>query len=140
MRRARDESGARLFRIEEFLMPQQIAAFFSRLAVQSRQKVVDGEISEEDVTANEEESNFDEVGKSVNQNINLQHPIVFDQYDVCQLVHNEVLKKLTINMIEKICLELGLATPNPPVRRRSPYEQALKEAVALCSCSVRGLV
>ena len=133
MRRARDESGARLFRIEEFLMPQQIAAFFSRLAVQSRQKVVDGEISEEDVIANE-------VRKSVNQNINLQQPIVFDQYDVCQLVHNEELKKLTINMMEKICLELGLATPNPPVRRRSPYEQALKEAVALCSCSVRGLV
>ena len=133
MRRARDESGARLFRIEEFLMPQQIAAFFSRLAVQSRQKVVDGEISEEDVIANE-------VRKSVNQNINLQHPILFDQYDVCQLVHNEELKKLTINMMEKICLEIGLATPNPPVRRRSPYEQALKEAVALCSCSVRGLV
>ena len=61
MRRARDERGARLFRIEEFLMPQQIAAFFSRLAVQSRQKVVDEEIPEEDVTANEEESNFDQV-------------------------------------------------------------------------------
>ena len=56
MRRARDESGARLFRIEEFLVPQQIAAFFSRLAVQSRQKVIDGEIPEEDVTANEEEA------------------------------------------------------------------------------------
>ena len=97
--------------------------------------MVDGEISEEDVTANEEESNFDEV----NQNINLRHPIVFDQYDVCQLVHNE-LKKQTINMMEKICLELGLATPNPPMRRGSPYEQALKEAVALCCCSVRGLV
>ena len=140
MRRARDESGARLFRIEEFLMPQQIAAFFSRLAVQSRQKVVDGEIQEEDVTANEEESNFDQVRKSVNQHINLQYPIVFDQYDVGQLIHGEELKKLTISMMEKICLELGLATPNPPVRRRSPYEQALKEAVALCSCSVRGLV
>ena len=63
MRRARDESGARLFRIEEFLMPQQIAAFFSQLVVQSRQKVADGEILEEDVTANEEESNFDEVRK-----------------------------------------------------------------------------
>ena len=75
MRRARDESGARLLRIEEFLMPQQIAAFFSRLVVQSRQKVVDGEISEEDVTANEEESNFDEVRKSVNQNINLTNPM-----------------------------------------------------------------
>ena len=70
-------------------MPQQIAEFFSRLEVQSREKVVDGEILEEDVTAYEEDSNFDEVRKSVNQHINLQHRIMFDQYDVCQLVHNE---------------------------------------------------
>lgn len=136
MRRARGESGARLFRIEEFVMPHQIAAFFSRLAVQSRHQVDDGEIQEEDVNATVEESNFDDVRKNVDQNINLQHPIVFDQYDVCQLVHNKDLKKLTINMMERLCLKLGLATPNPSVRRWAPYEQALKEAVALCSCSV----
>lgn len=136
MRRARGESGARLFRIEEFLMPHQIAAFFSRLAVQSRHQVDDGEIQEEDVNATVEESNFDDVRKNVDQNINLQHPIVFDQYDVCQLVHNKDLKKLTINMMERLCLKLGLATPNPSVRRWAPYEQALKEAVALCSCNV----
>ena len=135
MRRTRDESGERLFRIEEFLMPTQIAAFFSRLAVESRHQVDDGEIQEEDVNATVEESNFDEARTNVNQNINLQHPIIFDQYDICQLVHNEGLKKLTISMMEKLCLELGLATPNPFVRRRAPYEQVLKEAVALCSCS-----
>ena len=61
MRRARDESGARLFRIEKFLMPQQMAAFFSRLAVQSRQQVDEGEIHEEDISATVEESNFDDV-------------------------------------------------------------------------------
>ena len=124
MRRARDESGARLFSIEEFLMPQQIAAFFSRLAVQSRQQVDEGEIHEEDISATVEESSFDEVRKNVNQNVNLQQPIIVDQYDVCQLVHNEELKKITINMMEKLCLELRLATPNPPppVRRRAPYE------------------
>ena len=124
MRRARDESGARLFRIEEFLMPQQMAAFFSRLAVQSRQQVDEGEIHEEDISATVEESSFDEVRKNVNQNVNLQQPIIVDQYDVCQLVHNEELKKITINMMEKLCLELRLATPNPPppVRRRAPYE------------------
>jgi Arf-GAP/Rho-GAP domain/ANK repeat/PH domain-containing protein 3 len=136
MRRARGESGARLFRIEEFVMPHQIAAFFSRLAVQSRHQVDDGEIQEEDVNATVEESNFDDVRKNVDQNINLQHPIVFDQYDVCQLVHYKDLKKLTINMMERLCLKLGLATPNPSVRRWAPYEQALKEAVALCSCNV----
>jgi len=74
-------------------MPHQTAAFFSRLAVQSRHQVDDGEIQEEDVNATVEESNFDDVRKNVDQNINLQHPNVFDQYDVCQLVHNKDLKK-----------------------------------------------
>ena len=136
MRRARNESGTRLFRIGELLMPHQIPEFFSRLAVQSRHQVDDGEIQEEDVNATVEESNSDDVRKTVDQNINLQHPIVFDQYDACQLVHNKDLKKLTINLMERLCLELGLATPNHSVHRRAPYEQALEEAVALCSCNV----
>ena len=42
-------------------MRQQIAAFFSRLAVQSRQQVDEGEIHEEDISATVEESNFDDV-------------------------------------------------------------------------------
>jgi len=98
--------------------------------------VDEGEIHEQDISATVEESNFDDVRKSVNQNVNLQQPLIVDQYDVCQLVHNKELKKITINMMGKLCLELGLATPNPPVRRTAPYEQALKGAVALCSCSV----
>ena len=114
MRGARDESGVHLFTIQEFLMPQQITAFFSRLVVQSRQQVDEGQIHEEDISATVEESNFDDVRKNVNQNVNLQHPIIVDQYDVCQLVHNKELKKITINMMEKLCLELGLAMPNPP--------------------------
>ena len=65
MRRAHNESGACLFSIEEFLMPQQIAAFFSRLAVQSRQQVDEGEIHEEDISATIEESN-NNVRKNVN--------------------------------------------------------------------------
>ena len=121
MRRARDEGGARLFRIEEFLMPQQIAAFFLRLAVQSRQQVDEGEIHKEDISAIAEESNFDDVRKNVNQNVNLQHPIIIDQHNVCQLVHNKELKKIAICMMEKLCLELGLATSNTPVCRRASY-------------------
>ena len=116
MRRARDESRERLFRIEEFLMPQQITAFFSRLAVQARQQVDKGDIHEEDISAIVEESNFDDIRKNVNQNANLQHPIIVDQYDIYQLVHNKELQKITISMMEKPCLELGLATLNPPVR------------------------
>ena len=72
--------------------------------MQSRQQMDEGEIHEEDISATVEESSFDEVRKNVNQNVNLQQPIIVDQYDVCQLVHNEELKKITINMMEKLCI------------------------------------
>ena len=62
-------------------------------------RIVSTEIHEEDISAIVEESNFDGVRKSVNQNVNLQHPIIVDQYDVCQLVHDKELKKITINMM-----------------------------------------
>ena len=74
----------------------------------------EGEIHEEDISATVEESTFDDVRKNVNQNVNLHHPIIVDQYDVCKLVHNKELKKITINMLEKLCLDLGLATRNLP--------------------------
>ena len=61
MHRARDESGARLFTIEEFLMPQQITALFSGLVLHSRQQVEEGVIHEEGISATVEESNFDDV-------------------------------------------------------------------------------
>ena len=77
----------------------------------------EGEIHEEDISATVEESNFDDARK----NVNLQHLIKVDQYDVCQLVHNKELKKIPINMMEKLCLEFGLATPKPSVHRRAPY-------------------
>ena len=82
--------------------------------MQSGQQVDEVEIHEEDISATVEESNFDDVRKNVNQNVNLQHPIIVEQYGVCQLVQNKELKKITINMMEKLCLEHGLATPNPP--------------------------
>lgn len=59
-------------------MLYQIVVFFLWFVVQFRYQVDDGEIQEEDVNVIVEESNFDDVRKNVDQNINLQYLIVFD--------------------------------------------------------------
>ena len=56
MRRSRGKDGERLFVVSEFLTPQQVSSFFSRLALKVRQQQV--EVSEEDALAVEEQSNF----------------------------------------------------------------------------------
>lgn len=55
MRRSIGPDGKRLFRVSEFLTPQQLSSFFPRLAAKSRLNVV----ADEDLRASQEETNFD---------------------------------------------------------------------------------
>ena len=82
MRRARAIDGERLFLVEEFLSPQQISSFFSRMAAKVRQQPV----TDQDVLAVEEQVNFCLARDSVLSSLQICHPIVVDQYDICALV------------------------------------------------------
>ena len=48
MRRARGQDGTRLFSLDEFLTPQQISSYFSRMAAKKRK------LTEQDLEAEEE--------------------------------------------------------------------------------------
>ena len=56
MRYARDEGGNRRFTIDEFLTPQQVTSFFSRMAAKLKNK--HEEIIEEDTTAAEDQAAY----------------------------------------------------------------------------------
>ena len=56
MRRARGPDGERLFIATEYLSPQQISSYFSRLSAKLRQQV---QVTEQDVLAAEEQLNQD---------------------------------------------------------------------------------
>lgn len=130
MRRARDENGEKLFKVSEFLSTQQIASYFSRLAAKIRKQT----LLEPDIRAIQEEENFAAATKSANEAINLQHPIVYDHYNVCAMNENNSLKNLKVGMLQLMCTTLGLQVPDPPIRRKAPYLQLLKDAFENCSC------
>ena len=77
MRRARGPDGKRLFQTSEFLASSQVGSFFSRQSAAVRQSDPD----ETDIQASEEEINFIQAREAV-QRIQLQHPLVYDQYDL----------------------------------------------------------
>lgn len=135
MRRARDVGGGKLFSSSEFLSVQQVSSYFSRLAAKGRQQLV----SEQDQCAAEEEENFCTARESVLLTLDLQHPIIYDQFNVCTLVQDNKLSKLKVGMLQIICQALSLETPVPAVRKKAPYIALLEDVVNKCSCRNTGL-
>lgn len=132
MRRARSTSGERLFTVAEFLSPQQISAYFSRLSASIRKKKL---ATQDDLRAIEEEVNFANARESVLSSLSLQHPITYDQFNVCSLVRDNALDKIKLPLLQAMCKDLGLDVPLRPVRAKAHYKTLLQEAVHSCTCS-----
>ena len=131
MRHAKDAGGEKLFSRSEFLSVQQISSYFSRLSAKGRSQLV----SEMDLRAVEEEFNFASAREAVLSTLDLQHPITYDQFNICSLVRDRKLSKLKVGMLQMIVDAFNLESPVPPVRRKAPYLAALEEAVKKCSCT-----
>ena len=129
MRRAKGPDGKRLFLTSEFLASSQVASFFSRQSAAVRQSDPDGT----DIQASEEEINFTQAREAV-QRIQLQHPLVYDQYDLCAMAMEGNLKNLKLPMLQRVCEDLGLDIPYPPIRRKAPYLVLLEDITNKCTC------
>lgn len=129
MRRARGTDGARLFQSSEFLTTTQITTFFSRQSALVRQSDAD----DADIRAAQEESNLSEAKETVTS-IQLDHPLIYDQYDLCEMALKDSLKILRLPMLQHICEDLDLNIPSKPIRKKTPYLALLKEIVSKCTC------
>ena len=130
MRRARGADCLRLFQSSEFLTASQIASYFSRLNAAARQQDMD----ESDVQASQEETNFTSARDVVATASQIQHPITYDQFDLCMMAKDDTLKMLKLPMLQRVCEGLGLDVPQPPVRKRAPYMDLLTDITQKCSC------
>ena len=128
MRRARGPDDKRLFQASEFLAASQVASF-SRQNAAARQRDPD----EIDIQTSEEEINFSRAKEAV-ETIQLQHPLVYDQYDLCAMAMEGTLKNLKVLMLQRVCEDLGLDIPVPPIRRKAPYLALLEEITNKCTC------
>ena len=120
MSRARGPDGHHLFQTTEFLVASQVASFFSRQSAAL-------------LHACEEEINFTQAKEAV-ETIQLQQPLVYDQYDLCAMAMEGNLKNLKLPMLQHVCENLGLDVPNPPIRRKAPYLVLLEDITNKCTC------
>lgn len=131
MRKALDSYGKRLFNVSEFLSPQQVKSYFSRHAAKVRQQC---DVVSEDIVAADEEANFCSLREAACSNIQLQHPIEFNQYNICMMFAEDSLQKLKLGFLQEMCECLQLDVPEKRVRRKALYMTLLNEAVSKCSC------
>ena len=85
-------------------------------------------MEEDDLPAVTEEENF------VTAAIQLVHPIICDQQNVCEMVKAASLTKQKVGQLQFFCTELGLDVPSPPVRNKAPYVTLLQELMQKCGC------
>ena len=67
--------------------------------------------------------------------LRVEHPIVYDQYDICAMVKNSTLKSLKLGLLQLLCESFELETPTPKLRKKAPYIALLEQMVSSCSCS-----
>ena len=86
-RSSHSSNGERLFKSTELLTSQQISSYFSRLSATTRRQT-----HEVDLAAIEEEINFSTARDEVMATVTLQHPIMFDQYNICVMAEKDTLR------------------------------------------------
>ncbi|KXJ08111.1 hypothetical protein AC249_AIPGENE24815 [Exaiptasia diaphana] len=144
MIKARGDDGNRLFNSEDFLTTQQIRSFFSRTASKKRldakttqctdELIEDDDNLDYDDENAEEEYELEELTNRVNQEIGLQHPIVYDSHNICELLSANKLNKFNIKMLKIICSHFELDTSEITAKLKQPYISKLRVFWKNCSC------
>ena len=93
MRGERDAHGDCLFSKSEFITPGQVSSFFSRLIAKTRKQPAEEPLEEDDLPAVTEEENF------VTAAVQLVHPIICDQQNVCEMVNGASLTKQKVGKL-----------------------------------------
>ena len=112
---------------------QQVASFFSRLAAKRRlADVTSG--SDEEADDAETESALEELSNAVMREVSLEHPIVYDCYNICDLISSSKLSSFSIQMLKEFCSFFEIDTSHVKVRRKKPYLDLLVAFGKDCSC------
>ena len=138
MRNARNARNERLFQREEWLTETQI----SRLASRQRTRVQDA-ISQEqtfDITADENDDIDALIGDSDRNNllddiqsrIGLEHPIVYDTYDLCAYHKEGKLQAFNVAMLKTILRHFEV--PFRAKDRKTDLIRLLTEVIQECNC------
>ena len=101
---SKDATGDRLFSSNKFLTATQIAGFFSRLA---SKKTLEND-DQESVEVAAHKACLESIVNEAASEISPKHPIVYDAYNLWEMVSQKKLNEFSITILKDICTSLGL--------------------------------
>ena len=69
--------------------------------------------------------------------VQIEHPIIYDTYNICHLNTKDTLKKLNVAPLKRICVYFDLSIDNLPKRGKAPYISLFSELVQSGCSSVK---
>ncbi|CAH3162327.1 unnamed protein product [Pocillopora meandrina] len=131
MRKTKDANGERLFDSTEFLTAQQVA--------RTTDEDTEDDDEDEDHTAHlQRENHLQEMRDNIVTSMSIQNaqPIVYDSFNICELVQKSKLASFSIKLLQEICSSFGLDISNIKIKRKQPYINILRELVKGCKCQL----
>ena len=131
MRRVKHSDGSNIVDKCDYLTPLQIAGFFSRLSAKKTYSVEQS--SEEEESERSElitETPNEEMSNEVTKTLALQHPIMCETYNICEIVGQSRLAKFLIRTLQNICTAFELDVASMTGKRKQPYMEIIEGVVA----------
>ena len=107
---------------------QQISSFFSREAKRLRG------LDSNDAAAAEEESNIQMLHEVVRESLLVDHPLRYEELNICNLVKDEKLSTLTLQKLKDICEHFEIDISSLNKKRKAPYITKIKDLQDQCTC------
>lgn len=141
MRHLTDEAGNLIFSSEEWKTSRQISSFFARLSARQRQQqlgssVTTGEqIEGSDIDMWDNETGRLEIRDLVFGQLDVTHPIMYQQYDLCEISkqRGKLKTMFKIKDLSEICNEHGIE-PLGPNSRKDSFVKPLQSFIKQCVC------
>jgi len=119
MRYARNAEGNRLFTRAEFLSAQQIQSYFSHQAGKLRHQHAEDESNDHEAAVDQQQ--YWDTRTDVLREVQLQHPITYDNPDLCALYHANRFNQLSVTVLKYICEYFDVNKEQLTLRRKAPY-------------------
>ena len=131
MRRAKHSDGSSIFEKDDFLTPLQIAGFVSRLTANKTYSTESEDFERDEAN---KEKDIQELTEEVMKTFALQHPIMFEKHNICEIVCQSKLSKFSVWMLQKICSALELDVSSITSKCKKPFMDILQRLGDKCSC------
>ena len=123
IQRKKNPDGNLVFMLHEWRYHKQIASFFGRLSARQRHTEIMWE----------EESERLRVRSAIFSELDLSHPLKYQQHNLCTLAKRRNLKQLKLNELNEICVEYEIQ-PLGPASRKQGFIKPLQSFIEQCTC------